>query len=186
MSVSPSTHLKGDARDQRALVAQIATGHTPPLAPTIRLTRPDSAAVDVGVWCAATNIAREDLRSFAVALGGQDDAATDELMPVPGTGGWQLAEFEPSRVYSVDDLRWATVPIYGGELDPALLAREIEIALSAAGKETKPGRWTNTKMTVGTLLRILTMHEAGEKDGGCFLQGYAIDGMRLAKRNLAA
>jgi hypothetical protein len=65
-----------------------------------------------------------------------------------------------------------------GEIDTALLAREIEIGLSPAGAATRPGRWKSWKSTVGGLLGIVTKHQVGDKDGNCFLQGATIGGER--------
>ncbi len=111
--------------------------------------------------------------------------------PLTGVGGWSLVEEHPDRVYTIEDVQAALEPpqaiveptkaqdawVYG-DIDPALLAREIELGMSPAGSKTMPGRWKSWKTTVHGLLAVLTRHTPGEKDGNCFLQGGVIDGER--------
>lgn len=67
-----------------------------------------------------------------------------------------------------------------GTLDPALMAREIEIGMSPHGSKTKPGTWANWETTVGHLCGVLADHKEGIKDGNCYLGGSVIDGERRA------
>lgn len=122
--------------------------------------------------------------------------------PLPGTGGWSIAELHDDRVYTLDAVQAALTPpeqaspavptsapadvskvhdalVYGTP-DPELLAREIEIGISPHGSQTQPGRWKKWKTTVGGLVGLLAKHLPGEKEGNCFLAGSVIDGQRRA------
>jgi hypothetical protein len=50
-----------------------------------------------------------------------------------------------------------------------------------SNKSAKPGEWKNRSYTLDSLIRALTQHNIGPKDGPCFLQGYAKGGTRQAK-----
>lgn len=67
-----------------------------------------------------------------------------------------------------------------GEIDDDLLDRQIEVGISPFGSNTKPGRWRKWNTSVRDMLTKLSVHEAGEKDGNCFLGGSVIDGERKA------
>jgi hypothetical protein len=67
-----------------------------------------------------------------------------------------------------------------GVLDEALMARQIELALSTRGSVTPSGKWKNYPMTLGNFVNSLAVHKEGDKDGPCFIQGATIDGERRA------
>jgi hypothetical protein len=115
---------------------------------------------------------RNDLRKAGLPLL-MAEAAIDDLSA--------LAVFDtPSlwREWGETASKLCNDAVIYGILDPALLAREIEIGISPFGSQTRSGRWKNWKTTVGGLLSKLTKHAVGEKDGACFLQGAVIDGER--------
>jgi hypothetical protein len=129
------------------------------------------------------------LDDIAKLLGDEGSAACDPV-PMPGTGGWTLAEVT-NKWFTVAELDAAfltppeTQPRFNdaflhGTLDPILLERDIEIAISKKGSKTLPGRWKNAPMKLGAFVNLLSTHKQGEKDGECFLQGAVIDGERKA------
>jgi glutaredoxin len=52
---------------------------------------------------------------------------------------------------------------------------------NGANKSSKPGDWKNRPVDLDSLKHTLTHHVIGPKDGSCFLQGNAVDGVRQAK-----
>lgn len=161
-----------------------------PLQPTLQLHR---GATTVGVWLfeePVTDSAGEERAiKLAQALNGPD-ALLDDPWPVPGVGGWVSTEV--GAYYTLDQIEAGFAPLIEsdswtlndatvyGELDDDLLARDITIAMSQHGMQTRPGHWKNMPMKFGQLVHSLTYHRVGEKDGQCILQGEVIDGERKA------
>src|SRR5262249_52781991 len=155
----------GKRWEQRAVAAEILTPGLPK--PNILLGHEDGSKF--GVWF----IDVVDLRE------GELPDEMSNAAPVPGYGGWRIAEGGDHTPHSVDVLRSLLVPaptpgtprkmgeleiIDEDRIDPALLDREIEISISPFGKKTQPGRWRAKKMTVRQLIaNILKQHKLGEK-----------------------
>lgn len=72
------------------------------------------------------------------------------------------------------------VEYIGGDVDPALLQRQIEIGFSNAGATTRAGKWGNWRTSIDGLLGRLTQHVKGTKDGPCYLGGSVVAGNRSA------
>jgi Family of unknown function (DUF5906) len=108
-----------------------------------------------------------------------------EAAPLPGTGGWSIAESNPDLEYKLSDFLADEESIKHndaviiGTLDPAIMQREVQIGFGTSANQ-KPGTWRNVKTTVGGMVDKLSKHEEGQKDGACFLQGSVIDGERRA------
>ncbi len=97
-----------------------------------------------------------------------------DLMPAAERSGWLVAPMEPEP-FKINDA------VIHGDLDPSLLDREVEMALSPHGSRTLTGRWKVWQGVVRDWLTILSEHKVGEKDGPCFLQGPVIAGDRKAQ-----
>jgi hypothetical protein len=130
-----------------------------------------------GIWFIDTAKAGEVPRELQIAA------------PLPGVGGWSIAEMHDDRVYTLEALQASRDPadepvqhkdaLIFGTLDQEMMQRPIEVALNISAN-VKSGTWRNVKMTVGGLIDSLAKHEVGDKDGKCFLQGAVIDGERRA------
>ncbi len=67
------------------------------------------------------------------------------------------------------------------ELDISTPGSEVEIVLSQGRhRQEKQGQWKPVKSVFGQFSDALRNHQAGKKDGPCFLQGEAIGGTRKA------
>lgn len=64
-------------------------------------------------------------------------------------------------------------------LQPIPADWQATLALSN-GKSSREGEWKNKAFSLDAVIRSLTQHNIGPKDGACFLQGSARDGVRKA------
>lgn len=125
------------------------------------------------------------------------DAEWDLECPLPGRNGWRLeGDVDAPRRYTIEDIHAAFCgrqdseeedasrvndAVILGEIDEAVLRREVTIGFSGAGRQTPDGRWKQTKTDVGTMIEhLLSKHVEGPKDGMCFLQGGVVEGARRA------
>ena len=192
-----TTYAEGGGLCERVGVCtMLGPDETPPITPTLVLVNGDLRAalwlidepldLRLGTSC-------EKLDAVAHLFEGEEIERA-YVVPLPGVGGWEMLPGS-GEAYSVDEIHDAFLAppepveevvtklndaaIYGA-LDPALLDREIEIGVSKAGRRTQPGRWRNSVTKLGAFIGSLSKHEAGDKDGMCFLGGAVIEGERKA------
>lgn len=171
--VSPQTRDNDGKRYEQPAVCAPIRDKLPP--PNIVMAHEDGTRS--GVWLIDT----VDLRKTTLP-----EDLTD-AMPLAGYGGWRAEIVDATTIHKLEDLKRVLAPpkataqsnelVVHGEIDPAILGREIEIAI---GQNKEAKRWLNKKTTFGRLLNRLTRHEAGAKDGEAFVAGRCIDGKRQA------
>lgn len=65
-----------------------------------------------------------------------------------------------------------------GDLSEDILSRELTLATSNLGSQTRSGRWKNWTGQLRDFINFFCIHKEGEKDGNCFVSGECVEGER--------
>ena len=102
-----------------------------------------------------------------------------DAAPLPGFGGWSIEAVDTDLTYELKDLQSIMVPpapaageiVPYGEVDPELLAREMTLALSPQGQQTKPGNWRRQAIrTVQQLIDICRSTRLAKKTAHAYFR----------------